>query len=159
MRKHYICRAEESPGGLKDLPGCKEKEYLTIRCNALLVDGCADYDTGVRHNLALRLALSCVKEADYCSKRSATALRLVDLDEATTTNRRRSACGDMVLQKSECKQKMVTSLIREIHLCLWCLHVVQAPSNVMTMLRSNSVMLGVHNAHVCRSPCVPFAKT
>ncbi len=75
MRKVYICQAEESPGGLRDLPVCEKKEYLPIRCNALLIDGCADYDTGVRHNLALRLALSCVKEVDDCSKRTATALK------------------------------------------------------------------------------------
>jgi len=95
----YICQAGESPEGLKDLPGCKENEYLTIRCNALLVDGCADYDTGVRHDLPLRLALSCVKEADDCSKRTATALRLVDSDAASTASRSKSACDDIVLQK------------------------------------------------------------
>lgn len=118
MCMNYICQAVESPGGLKDLPGCKKQEYLTIRCNALLVDGCADYDTGVRHDLALRLALSCVKEADDCSKHTATALRLVDSDAASTASRGKSACGDMV--KCECKQKMVTSLIRDIHLSQWC---------------------------------------
>ncbi len=141
---------------MKDLPGCEEKEYLAIRCNALLVDGCADYDTGMRHNLALRFALSCVKEADDCSRRSATALRLGESDAASTASRSKSACDDMVLQKSDCKQKVVTSLIRDIHLRRWCHYVVQFLSNVMIMLKSNSnsVMLGVHNAHLCKSLCV-----
>jgi len=98
MRKVYICQAEESPGGLRDLPVCEKKEYLPIRCNALLIDGCADYDTGVRHNLALRLALSCVKEADDCSKHTATALRLVDADAASTASRSKSACDEIVLK-------------------------------------------------------------
>ena len=97
MCKNYICQAGESPGGVKNLPGCKE-EYLTIRCNALLVNGCADYDTGVCHDLALRLALSCVKEADDCSKHTATALRLVDADAASTAGRSKSACDEIVLK-------------------------------------------------------------
>ncbi len=119
MCKNYICQAGESPGGVKNLPGCKE-EYLTIRCNALLVNGCADYDTGVRHDLALRLALSCVKEADDCSKHTATALRLVDADAASTASRSKSACDEIVLQNSERKQESITSLISELHLRLWC---------------------------------------
>lgn len=145
MRKNYICQAEESPGGLRDLPGCEEKDYLTIRCNALLVDGCADNDSGVRYNLALRFALSCVKETDHCSQHTATALRLVDSDAASATSRSKSACNNMVLQNSECKR--IPSPIREFHLRLWYCHVVQLLS---IMLKSSSLMLGMHSAHVCK---------
>ena len=151
--ENYICQAEESPGGLRDLPGCKKKVHLTVRCNALLVDGCADYDTGVRYNLALRLALSCVKEADDCSQCTAAAVRLVESEEASTTSRSKSACHDMSLKNNECKWKMVISTIREIHLRRWCHHVLHVLSNAMIMLKCNPVMLGVHNAHVCKSLC------
>ena len=41
--------------------------YLSVRSNALLVDGHRDYDAGVGHNLTQGLALGCVKEADHCA--------------------------------------------------------------------------------------------
>ena len=41
--------------------------YLSVRSNALLVDGYRDYDAGVGHSLTQRLALGCVKKADHCT--------------------------------------------------------------------------------------------
>lgn len=41
--------------------------YLSVRSNALLVDGYRDYDAGVGHCLTQGLALGCVKEADHCT--------------------------------------------------------------------------------------------
>ena len=50
--------------------------HLALRRNALLINGCRDYDAGMRHNLALGLSLSCVKEADDCSKQSISTISL-----------------------------------------------------------------------------------
>ena len=41
--------------------------YLSVRSNALLVDGHRDYDVGVGHSLTQGLALGCVKEANHCT--------------------------------------------------------------------------------------------
>lgn len=41
--------------------------YLSVRSNALLVDGHRDYDAGVGHSLTQRLALGSVKEANHCT--------------------------------------------------------------------------------------------
>ena len=41
--------------------------YLSVRSNALLVDGHRNYDAGVGHSLTQGLALGCVKEADDCA--------------------------------------------------------------------------------------------
>lgn len=41
--------------------------YLSVRGNALLVEGHRDYDTGVGHSLTQGLALGGVKEADHCA--------------------------------------------------------------------------------------------
>ena len=41
--------------------------YLSVRSDALLVEGHRHYDSGVGHSLAQRLALGGVKEANHCT--------------------------------------------------------------------------------------------